>query len=552
MTQHKSASELINEGKQHHRLSQWEAACQSYENALAIAPDNNEALSLLASLHFQQDNIKQADKTNSRLLSINPKDAGAHNLAGLIKIGQKRHAEAIESFQHAIKIKPDFIAAYEKLAQIQYQDKDYNACISTFLKLLKYATNKANVLNNIAIVYQHSQQGSEARQYYQQALDISPNNASIYLNLGSLDLYENKLKAAIKHLKLSIRLNRKNPIAYNHLGNALQRNFKPDEAIVAYKMAIQLQANYADAHLNLGFAYLRAGDYQHGWQEHEWRLKTSPNTALIDYKKELASGSKKILVTSEQGLGDCFQFFRFLPLLRERGHSVTFEAPKSIYSLLKQSNTIDEIFPTGNQARKPHTFDLRIPIMSLPFALDITLDNLPSATSYIRASKKKTKQWENIFDKSKLNVGIAWAGNTNHPNDHHRSTSLKQFESLADIQNVQLYSLQYGKSQQQIKLSTINDKIVDCGQPWVDAAAIIHHLDIVICVDTSIAHLSAAMGKRTWILLPYYSDWRWLTDQQDSPWYPSIKLFRQNKYSDWDTVFNKVHQKLKNESLNMR
>jgi tetratricopeptide (TPR) repeat protein len=517
-----------------------------FKLAIKNSPGQNHFHASLAEVYKSQGELKLALEEYLQCTSIDPHNAQGFYQCGLLYLNMGDIIKASEAFARAITIKPDFIAAYEQLAQAYFRNKNYQLALDCYNTLLKYTTNKANVLNNIAIVYQAKGQLVEARQSYRHSLDLSPNNANVYLNLGSLDLLENKLDDAIKNLHKSIQLDSNNPIAYNNLGNTLQRLYQLPEAITAYKKAIKLQTDYADAHLNLAFAYLRQGDYVHGWKEHEWRLKkhTTKNTATLTASKKTIFKGTRVLVQTEQGFGDTIQFIRFLPQLKEKGCTITLQAQAEICPLLSQCKGVDQMMEMDNFKNNDAEYDITLSLMSLPYLLGTTLDNLPSTAPYIQPSAKKQHQWEHYFDKETTNVGIVWAGNPMQADDHHRSTSLSNFLSLTKIPGVKFYSLQYGDENRQLEHSNGHHNIADLGYAWDDTAAIIQHLDLVISVDTSVAHLAGAMAIPTWVLLPYYSDWRWLTDRQDTPWYPTMTLIRQKKYKDWNEVFERAYNML--------
>jgi len=518
-----------------------------FKLAIKNAPGHYHPHASLAEVYKSQGNLKLALEEYLRCTLIDPQNAQGFYQCGLLYLSNGDIAHAIESFNRAITIKPDFVTAYEQLAKACFSNKDFQQAISCYQKLLSHSSSKANVLNNMAIIYQADKKLEKARECYSESLRKQPDNTNIYLNLASLDLMENKLDDANSNLLQSIQLAPDNPVAYNNLGNVLQRLRQPTNAIEAYKKALELRPDYTDAHLNLAYAYLRQGDYLHGWKEHEWRLKLGTaayQLTCTTLDKNLPLNGKHVLVKTEQGFGDTIQFIRFLPQLKEKGCRITLVTKPEISLLLSQCDGVNQIVAANESNHSPAEYDAGLSLMSLPYILDTSLENLPEQSPYIQASPEKLFRWKNYFDNTAIHVGIVWAGNPEQANDHDRSTSLSHFLHLDKIPGVRIYSLQYGDARRQLEQLDPHHNITDLGYAWDDTAAIIQHLDLVISVDTSVAHLAGAMAIPTWVLLSDYSDWRWMTDRHDSPWYPTMTLIRQNKHNDWKELFERVREKL--------
>ena len=312
-----------------------------------------------------------------------------------------------------------------------------------------------------------------------------------------------------------------------------------------------------NAHWNKSLLLLTAGDLIDGFKEYEWRMKRKEFT-----KKDFACPAlsdqdifnKKVIVYSEQGLGDAIQFARYLPLLKSKGCVVTLECNDLLYKLFKPVHGIDELVSEDSAPLKSNKYDFNISLLSLPNYFKTTLKSIPANVPYINVPENKKEEWRGklgnleltVMRENVFKIGLVWGGNPMHGKDNKRSIPLNDFSIFSSIKGIKVFSLQKGKSLEQIKnAGFIIENLSEKGQEtFLDTAAIIENLDLVISVDTSVVHLAGAMGKPVWTLLPYYSDWRWLKDRNDSPWYPAMRLFRQPEPGRWDVVLNNVKQEL--------
>ncbi len=331
-------------------------------------------------------------------------------------------------------------------------------------------------------------------------------------------------------------------VVYGNLGFISLRRRKVDEALKYFNMAIDINPENILAHYNRAEALLVSGRFEEGWKEYEWRTGRKDfgkRKFNKPFKPEHDLKGKKVLVYAEQGLGDALQFIRYIPILKEKGCYIIFECAKEMHGLLQGFDSIDEIIER-NLIDKPNIeYDYEVPLLSLPLYFNTTIENIPAKVPYLYVNKDLKNKWaEFINEQGKIKIGIVWAGSPIHTNDRHRSVRLKQFLSLLSIEGTHFYSLQKGFQVIQAKdyelLLTNLDKNIGS---FADTSAIIENLDLVITIDTSVAHLAGALGKKTWLLLPYFPDWRWLLDGERSLWYPSMKLYRQPQIGEWDSVF---------------
>ncbi|MHC4559809.1 MAG: glycosyltransferase family 9 protein, partial [Planctomycetota bacterium] len=300
--------------------------------------------------------------------------------------------------------------------------------------------------------------------------------------------------------------------------------------------------------------HLLSGNYIEGWKGYRRRRNTDLK-ALTDYHrsgKPRWDGSsfegKRLFVHYEQGLGDNIQFIRYLPMVKARGGTVIFETIKPLIGLLQGFPGVDELVEYFPDKKSSVDFDVYTSLLDMPNIFGTTLETIPAEVPYIRAEPAKTQYWRNRLAGPDFKVGIVWAGSPVHGNDRYRSCILACFEPLTKIAGLQLYGLQKGKAAAQmdelaetIPLTNISKEFGD----FTDTAAAIENLDIVISVDTSVLHLAGAMGKPVWALLPFAPEWRWMLNREDSPWYPTMRLFRQRSWSQWDPVFQQVAEELR-------
>ena len=377
--------------------------------------------------------------------------------------------------------------------------------------------------------------------------------AEAYNNLGAILRDQGKISEALEACKKAIILKPNYAEAYNNLGAILRDQGKISEAIEACNKAVLLKPDYAEAYYSLSFSHNLKGDLENGFKLYEWRLREKRFIARTPRKYLIWNGKKSVLgkkffVYEEQGLGDIIQFARYLLLLKKKGAEVTFRVKKKMHSLLK---TLDEdiIFVEDDPAQ--NNIDFETPLMSLPNLFKTHLNTIPSMTSYLQANHDKVKSWCERLTKDTFKVGICWQGSKNKI-DFGRSFPLSLFEGISKVPNIELISLHKGEGENQIKdinfeLTTLGDDF-DAGEnAFEDTAAIMMNCDLIITSDTATAHLAGALGCPTWVALKKVPDWRWMLEQNQSPWYPNMKLYRQKELGDWDHVFEIIKRDL--ESL---
>ena len=393
---------------------------------------------------------------------------------------------------------------------------------------------------------------AEAEAVYQQILKTSPCNFDALHLLGIMHYQRGNHANAIRYIDLALDTNPKTAAAHSNRGNALLALKRLDEALASYDRAIALKPDYADGFKNRALCRFLAGQYTEGWIDYEWRWNTAdflskrPNFA--NWQGETVEGCH-LLIFSEQGLGDIIQFARYLPLLAPYRCRLTFLTSAKLVRLLRPlTSGIEVISALGSE----QNFDFQCALMSLPHRLGTDISTIPNLVPYLRADDDLIASWSKRIGEHGFKIGITWQGNPLSPVDKGRSISLNEYVELARIPGVRLISLQkgYGSDQvtklpKDVTIETLGDEFDSGPDAFIDTAAVISTLDLVITADTAIAHLAGALGCRTWIALKYVPHWPWMLDRDDSPWYPTVRLFRQMRPDNWAPVFATIANELR-------
>jgi Tfp pilus assembly protein PilF len=409
-----------------------------------------------------------------------------------------------------------------------------------------------DVPNLLGSLCAKSDRMEEAEKLFRQAVGLNGDFAEYHKNLGAACRRLGKTEEAIAEAQQAIALNPDYAEAHMNLSSALTDAERHVEAVAAMTRSLEIRPEYAEAYYNLAIQSLLHGDFERGWMQYEWRTRMKSPVVSREFSKPRWDGGdlrgKTILLWGEQGLGDVIQFVRYVPKVLERGAKVVLEAFIPLARLFQHSVEGVKIAVAG---QPPPPFDVQYPLLSLPLAFKTTLATIPSKTPYLKAPAELVSLWGRRFNESgrPLRVGLVWAGRSAHINDRNRSMRLDQFAPLKDIAGASFYSLQKGPARAQIASGAFaglidwTDKVDD----FADTAALAANLDLVITVDTSVAHLAGAIGKPVWVLLSTPPDWRWMLERSDSPWYPTMKLFRRGRADNWDGVMADVAEALRRE-----
>lgn len=508
------------------QLGNLEKAEKVIKFALEKNPDNHELLFAHGNILFHLNQIDLALNSFNKALELNDSNPVAYYSVGVCLQNLGKIDQAQEHYKKAIELKPDYTDAINNLGLMYYAKKDYET----------------------------------AQEYFNKVLQIDPEHINAIVNLGSAKTFLNDFDGAAAAFEIAKSIAAKKndkqnaAMIYSNIGFLLLRRSELDEALQYLDKAIESNPENVLAHYNKAETLLKKGNFIDGWEEYEWRIKRDEFGKRKFFKplKNLNNlQNKTIFVYGEQGLGDSFHFLRYLIPLKQAGAHIIFECDKSLHELLRNVDYIDELIEKAPLEKRDIDYDYDIPLLSLPRIFGTTLETIPLNIPYLAAEENKVREWKEYFNTDKLKVGIVWAGSPSHPNDKNRSLKLKQLSSLFDIKNTKFYSLQKGPSQTQLNdFNLVVENLDQYGiENWQDTAAIVENLDLLITVDTSVAHLAGAMGKPVWVLLPFNADWRWLIDRTDSPWYPTMRLFRQTKPSDWQTVITNVAQEIEGIAL---
>ncbi|MGZ3240992.1 MAG: tetratricopeptide repeat protein, partial [Burkholderiaceae bacterium] len=487
-----------------------------------------------------------AEENYRHALSANPHFADAHcNLAYLL-YEKGRYDEAAGYFRQALATEPSHFDSLAGLAHATAESGDYAASADALKKALAIQPSDADLWNDLgnAMLALENHQAADAA--YLNALKLQPDSCLAHYNYANFLLQQNRIDEAARHYRSALTIEPEHIEARINLASCAKLLGDLDTAVATYREIVARNPDSAQNHLNLALALLSQGNFKEGWQVHESRLNFPSEQARVypypRWSGEALAG-KSILIWGERGYGDEIQFARFLPALRALGAHVIFECRTELYDLLQRANLCDQLV-LQNSAPISHDIDYQLPLLSLPLMLGIdSLSKLPNK-AFLSADPALAEYWKTqLAEQTKMRVGLVWAGNPQHKNDSNRSIPFHVFSRIAQRSDMAFYSLQKNSGQWDCNGLGITDH-TDKLKNFSDTAALIENLDLVISVDTAVAHLAATMGKPTWVLIARDYDWRWLADRSDSPWYPSVRVFRQCKVADWKQVLEDIDQAL--------
>jgi tetratricopeptide (TPR) repeat protein len=528
----------------------WDEAVACFHQALALRPHYPQALYNLGCVLQKLGRTDQAVAAYHQALALNPELVDAHMNLGTVSREQARWHEAEASFRRALYLRPDHVPALQNLAFTLSQQGRLDEALASYRQVLALQPDAADSYYNLALVLKKQGRLEEAIDHLHRALERNPEHVDSHNALGNALKDLDRLDEAMACFERALRLNPKSAEARNNLGVALTILGKRDEALVEYEHSLRLAPDYGEARLNRSMIWLLQGDFRRGWAEYDWRWRSNTLTAR-SFARPRWDGSplagRTILLWAEQGLGDALQFVRYAALVKERGGRVILECPAALVRLLKTCPGVDQVVPE----RTPlPAFDVQAPLLSLPGILGTTLQNIPTEVPYLFAEQSLVDIWrQKLSSLPGFRVGIVWQGNPRawDPNlrgaDRRRSIPLARFASLADVPGITLVSLQKGFGTEQLTEQASRVSILELGSQlndFMDTAAVMKNLDLVISADTSPVHLAGALGVPVWIPLPCASCWRWLRERDDSPWYPTARLFRQREVGDWSDVFRRI------------
>jgi tetratricopeptide (TPR) repeat protein len=597
---------------------QFEASVDTYQNALRLKRDHAGAHYNLGLALQQIDRNEEALGHYRQAITFQPNHLDARNNLGNLLKNQGRPEEAIACYQEVLRQKPDFAEVHANLGIALGAQHNWDAAIACYRHAISLKPTYPDVHNSLGIALMELERLEEAEASCRQSLRLNPSFAEAHNSLGNILERQGKHDEAVNCFREAIRLKPKLAEALNNMGNSLKRLGRFDEAVGCYQEAVRINPTYAEAYSNMGnvrvqqslfdeaqksydqalrldaghidthfnqsLLWLQLGKWEEGWREYAWRWKTK-SFPRYGFSQPLWDGSpapvggRTLLLIAEQGLGDAIQFVRFAPLVTRRGDRVVLQCHPPLLRLLAKMPGIDQFIPAGSPLP---AFDCYAPLLSLPAIFGTTTSSVLQQEPYLDADIALVERWRGELSGVRcpvsgvqqsasdtglrtpdsgraFRVGIAWQGNPIFRIDKQRSIPLTRFARFAEIEGVQLISLQKGPGSEQLLSSTPDTghrtpdtSVLDLGSrldeesgPFMDTAAIMKNLDLVITSDTAIPHLAGALGVPVWVALPWVPDWRWLLQREDCPWYPSMRLFRQSRYGHWDDVFERIAEELR-------
>ena len=555
------------------KLDKLEQALKVYQKAIKIQPGNAEIYNNLGVILWKQGKLDESIQAYQNAIEIQPNYAEPYNNLGNVSRERGKLDESIQAYRNAIEIQPNYADAYNNLGNALQEQGKLDESIQAHQNAIEIQPDFAGYYSNLGNVLQEQGKLDESIQAHQNAIEIQPNYAGPHNNLGNALREQGKLDESIQAYQNAIEIQPDFTEPHNNLGNALREQGKLNESIQAYQNAIEIQPNYAEPHNNLGQTLLLKGDLHQGWKEYEWRWQCKDFSSEIRYFPQvLWNGSdlngKSILVWTEQGVGDQIMFASMLDDLLQMEAKVITDCDIRLIPLFKRAFPKIQIFPRDNppvQQLLDTNIDYQIPIGSLGRWLRSNQNDFKRKNqSYLQTCPEKTSKLKTKYKKlagNKPLIGISWkSGNQNF--GEAKSTSLKFWTSILSRQDCFFINLQYGNVKQEVEEHISNkndtsiylDNDIDPLENLDDFAAQIATLDLVISTSNATVHMAGALGEKVWNLLRYMPSWRGMLNKRDTLWYPSMKLFRQNRIGDWLSTFAEVElaldQHLNDDSLN--
>jgi tetratricopeptide (TPR) repeat protein len=505
--------------RRYHQTGDYLQAEQAYRLLLASDPECVDGWFSLGNLLAERSRFADAAPCYQEVVRLAPSNALAHNNLGVTFAEQKLFAQALSCYRQAIGLQPDYSEAHYNLGNALKEQRRFE----------------------------------EAEACYREALRLRPQFAGAHLNCGIALAAQGKPAEALCEYEEGLRLSPKSVEAHNNIGLALSHVGRHEEALTWYQRALDLLPDYPDAHYNRALSWLALGNFAQGWTEFEWRWRLAeipPRTFSRPCWDGAPLNGRTILLHSEQGLGDTLQFIRYAPFVQERGGKTLVACQEALLPLLTRCRGIDRLVPI-NSIVPP--FDVHCPLLSLARVFACGAATVPAAVPYIAADPQRVERWrQELAGLNGFKIGIAWQGSPGYRWDRLRSFALTHFAALAALPSVRLISLQKGPGADQLATATF--PVLDLaatadnsGGAFMDTAAVIDCLHLVITSDTAVAHLAGAMAKPVWVALSLAPEWRWLLEREGSPWYPTMRLFRQTRFGDWNEVFDRMARALAGE-----
>jgi tetratricopeptide (TPR) repeat protein len=549
-----TSDELIRAGLALHRENKVAEAARCYENALRIDRRSYPATYFLALTCGQTGQHRKAAELMGRAIAIDPSRPEAHFNRGYALLELKQVEEAEQCFARAVALKPDYTAAWLQRGVALYDlDRFEEALASCDMAVAQTPYDPiAHYKRGVAL--KALKRFEPALAAYDRAIALKSNEGEFWASRGVVLHRLDRSPEALESYDKALELDRKDARSWSNRGNTLMALSRFEEALTSHDKALALDEDLADAYHNRAHVRLLVGDFARGLEDYEWRKVIDQAVGDRNFDQPLWLGAqaiagKTILVHDEQGLGDAIQFSRYLSLLNEAGARVLF-APR--VKLARLMRTLKADFEMADPRDRSLSFDFHCPLLSLPLAFGTTLDTIPAAVPYLRAEPERIARWSKALGRGKLTIGICWHGSRDRGDDRGRSFPVTHFRGISEIPGVHLISIHKGKGE--LELDALPDDMAlelpgpefDAGDDaFIDTAAVMACCDLIITSDTSVAHLAGALARPVWVVLKHVPDWRWQLDRSDSPWYPTMRLFRQSEPRNWQSAFAQIEAELK-------
>jgi tetratricopeptide (TPR) repeat protein len=528
-----------------------QTAIELFRRAIAINDDTMAYHGSLANALLQAGMLPEAIAEYGRAIELKPNHALTHSNLGNAFRAAGDLKRAVDSYRQACDLDPKFAVAWNNLGVALTEARQLEQAIAALRLALQLKANYPEALNNLGNAYQEAGNTDYAIQCFERVLEMAPDNAGAYNNLAIVLQENGRIEEAIGHYRRALALRPDYPDALNNLGTLLLDEIRLDEAIDYFRKALRLRPNYPAAQANCAHALLMRGEFAEGWKlyEHRWDGSKDARGAKRKIARPQWDGGtlsgQTILLHAEQGLGDTIQFVRYVPQVAARGARVILECHPELTPLLGCVDGVAQVIARGDPVPD---CDVHCPLLSLPLAFSTDLGSVPADVPYLRAPAAAVLRFGQRFtDDDALRVGLVWRGEPRNRNDHKRSVALSELAPLAGLAGVRFYSLQMGAGKAETSRPPGGIELIDLTaeiKDFADTAALVEHLDLIISVDTGVAHLAGALGKPVWLLCRYESEWRWMLEREDSPWYPTLRIFRQDAPRNWASVIGRVKQAL--------
>ncbi len=520
-------------------------AIQAYREALQIEEKHFDLHLNLATLFHRLDRREEGLVHFIRCTELDPNNALAFSNLGAAWQAIQQFDRAESAYRKSIELNPQLAQAWNNLGNLFHQVRRDSEAETAYRESLRLNPNYVEAIANLGDLLQVAGKLEEAEALYQKARTNGDRSPELCYNEGNLYLKRDEYLRAIACYDEAIEINPRMVQPYSNRGVAYLADGDVRKAMVSYQKAIALNPDFVDAHWNRSLAWLVTGNYEQGWPEHEWRWKLKKY-----YRRKMPQPmwegdrfqGKRLLIFVEQGLGDTLHFARYIPMVKALGGTVILETQAPLESLMKVAPGVDEVVLQNGVLPE---FDLQVPIICLPRIFKTKVDSIPNHFPYLnRPMVVAPLKWDST---KRPRIAVVWAGSPTHDNDRNRSCPLEKLIPLFEEKSWHWVSFQKGGASEKLKELPPHLSVENWGEQFrdfVDTAWALEEIDLLITVDTSVAHLAGALGKKVWLMIPFNPDWRWMWDREDSPWYPSFRIFRQGRDRRWETVVEKIKERL--------